>query len=304
MHAQLVLERDAAQVVAPARAAVRVGQELGHDEQRDARGAGGRAVEPGQHEMDDVLGQIVLAVGDEDLGAEDAVAVAVAHRPGAQGTDVRARLRLGQAHGAGPAAADQRLAVDLRAAPRVPWCRMASMAPWVSSGQSWNERLAAFQISAAAVFTSQGSPGRHSAAGRRGRSSRRRRRRARLRESRRASRTTPFGDGRRLAVARPGSRAPARRSAKRAASASSASTRSGVASSSPGSAATSSSPATCRRTKAISRERCGVGGHGAGGRAGQDHPRIEDARGIEGRPSAGASARARAGSCARPAPRP
>ena len=32
---------------------------------------------------------------------------------------------------------------------------MASIAPWVSSGQSWNARLAAFQISAAAVLTSQ-----------------------------------------------------------------------------------------------------------------------------------------------------
>ena len=82
LDAQLVLQRDAAQIVAAAEAAVVARQELGHQEQRDAFGPGRRAVEPRQHQMDDVLGQIVLAVGDEDLGAEDAVLVAVAHGTG------------------------------------------------------------------------------------------------------------------------------------------------------------------------------------------------------------------------------
>ena len=56
------------------RAAVRLEQELRHQEQRDAARAGRRIGQPRQHEMDDVVGEIVLAVGDVDLLAGDAVA--------------------------------------------------------------------------------------------------------------------------------------------------------------------------------------------------------------------------------------
>ena len=51
--------------------------------------------------MDDVVGEIVLAVGDEDLGAGDAIgAVARTLGFGAQRSDVGSGLRLGQLHGA------------------------------------------------------------------------------------------------------------------------------------------------------------------------------------------------------------
>ena len=111
LHAEFVLERDAAQVVALPQGSVLPGQEFGDDEQRQAFRAGGRTIDAGQHEMDDVLRQIVLAVGDEHLGAIDPVLVAIGHSAGAQGTDVRARLRVDQAHRAGPAAAGQSLAI-------------------------------------------------------------------------------------------------------------------------------------------------------------------------------------------------
>ena len=57
--------------------------------------------------MHDVLGHVVLAVGDEDLGAEDLVA-AVGLRLGARAhrRQVAAGLRLGQVHRAGPLAGD------------------------------------------------------------------------------------------------------------------------------------------------------------------------------------------------------
>ena len=58
---------------APERAVV-VHQNLGHDEQRDALGAGRRAFDAGQHQMDDVFRQVVLAGRDEDLLAGDGVA--------------------------------------------------------------------------------------------------------------------------------------------------------------------------------------------------------------------------------------
>ena len=58
--------------------------------------------------MKNVLRQIVLAGGDEDLGAGDAIA-AVRHRLGlgADEAEIGAALRLGQAHGASPAAVDE-----------------------------------------------------------------------------------------------------------------------------------------------------------------------------------------------------
>ena len=83
--------------------AVLVQQELGHDEARDALGAGRRVGHPGEHQVDDVVGHVVVAEGDEDLRAGDAVAaVGGGHGLGAHGAHVGAGLRLGEVHGAGP----------------------------------------------------------------------------------------------------------------------------------------------------------------------------------------------------------
>jgi hypothetical protein len=58
--------------------------------------------------VDDVLGEIVLAGGNENLAAGDLVAtVALLDRFRAQQTEVGAAMRLGQVHGAGPAAFHQ-----------------------------------------------------------------------------------------------------------------------------------------------------------------------------------------------------
>ena len=103
MDAELVLDRMRAHVVALAERAVGVEQKLRHEEQRNAARSGGRVGQPRQHEMHDVVGHVVLAVGDEDLLPGQAIAaVAGALGPGAQRADVGARLRLGQLHGAGP----------------------------------------------------------------------------------------------------------------------------------------------------------------------------------------------------------
>ena len=92
---------------APERA-VGVEQEFRHQEQRNAARAGRRVRQPRQHEMDDVVGEIVLAIGDEDLLAGDAVAaVAGALGLGAQRADVGAGLRLGELHRAHPFAGDE-----------------------------------------------------------------------------------------------------------------------------------------------------------------------------------------------------
>ena len=70
---------------------------------------GGRVGQPRQHQVHDVLGQVVLAGRDEDLGAGDACSCrrSAGHRLGAQHAEVGAAMRLGQAHGARPGAVDQ-----------------------------------------------------------------------------------------------------------------------------------------------------------------------------------------------------
>ena len=107
VDAELVLDAGAAEIVGrPVR------QDLRDQEQGDAPRAGGRIREPGQHEVDDVVGEIMLAVGDVDLAAGDPVG-AVARRlgPGPQQGEVGAGLRLGQVHGGGPFARDELLQV-------------------------------------------------------------------------------------------------------------------------------------------------------------------------------------------------
>ena len=95
MDAELMLEAHAAHVVPLAEAAIGVHQEFRHQEERDALGAGRRVGQPRQHEMDDVVGHVVLAIGDEDLLPGDAVVVALRDRAAAQRAHIRARLRFG-----------------------------------------------------------------------------------------------------------------------------------------------------------------------------------------------------------------
>ena len=113
VDAELVLDRGALHLVPLPRRAVGVHQELRHEEQRDAAHALGRALHAREHEMDDVLRQIVLAVGDEDLLSRDAVMITLADRLGANERQIGARLRLGEIHGAGPAALDHFREVSL-----------------------------------------------------------------------------------------------------------------------------------------------------------------------------------------------
>ena len=106
MNAELVLERGAAEIVAGAERAVRLQQNLRHDEERDAARARRRIGQPRQHQVDDVRRVVVLAVGDEDLLPGDPVVIALRHGAGPDLAEIGARLRLGQVHGTGPFAGD------------------------------------------------------------------------------------------------------------------------------------------------------------------------------------------------------
>ena len=103
----------------PVSVAVGRDEPLRHDEQRDAARAGDEpAVLAGdlrQHQMDDVLGELVLAARDPHLVAAQAVAraervglevLAVGHRAGGHVRQAGAGLRLRQRHRAEPAAGE------------------------------------------------------------------------------------------------------------------------------------------------------------------------------------------------------
>src|SRR6185436_18693662 len=83
-------------------------EKLGHDEKRRSPDSRGRALDAGQNEMNDIVGQIVLARRNENFRSRDLViAISLANRLRAQQSQVRAAMRLGEVHGAGPAALDQ-----------------------------------------------------------------------------------------------------------------------------------------------------------------------------------------------------
>ena len=103
VDAELLLERKRAHRVARA-----VREEARHREEGDAAGAFRCAGQAGEHHVENVLRHLVLAVGDEDLLSADAEPVPVRLRARAQQAEVGARLRLGEAHRAGPAPADER----------------------------------------------------------------------------------------------------------------------------------------------------------------------------------------------------
>ena len=103
LDAHLVFDGTAGQRVAFAQGAVGIDHELGHQEQRDAFRACRCIRQSGQYQVDDVLGQVVLAAGDENLGAADLVAaIGLGFGLGADDAQVGAGMRFGQAHGAAP----------------------------------------------------------------------------------------------------------------------------------------------------------------------------------------------------------
>ena len=105
MDAHLVFDGTASDGIARTQRTIVVHDELRHDEQADALHAVRRARRLGQHEVDDVVRQVMLAGRNEDLGAGDRPA-AIGVRLGARAdqAEISAALRLGQVHGAGPTA--------------------------------------------------------------------------------------------------------------------------------------------------------------------------------------------------------
>ena len=113
MHAELALDAGAVDAVAQAEPTVAPDHEFRHEEERDPAGPRFGVWQAGQHEMDDVVRHVVVAIGDVDLGTGDGIAaVGPRLRPGPQRAEVGARLRLREVHRAGPFARDQLAEVE------------------------------------------------------------------------------------------------------------------------------------------------------------------------------------------------
>src|SRR6202022_3420729 len=74
VDAHLVFDRTAGHAVARTQRPIGIDQNLRHHEQRYALDTGRRALDSGQHQMDDIVSEVVLAGGDENLGASNLVA--------------------------------------------------------------------------------------------------------------------------------------------------------------------------------------------------------------------------------------
>ena len=108
LDSHLVFDTAARHAIARPEATISRGDELRHDEERDALGATGSIRQFGQHQMHDVLGEIVLTRRNEDFLAGDAIrAILGGNRPWGDDAQIGTRLRLGETHGAAPRAVDE-----------------------------------------------------------------------------------------------------------------------------------------------------------------------------------------------------
>ena len=110
MDSHLFLDAGANHVVGLPRAAVLVDPDFGNKEDGDALGAGRVPLNPGQYRMDNIVRQVMFAIGDKDFVSADGIgSVGIFDGNGRQGPHIGARLGFGQQHGAAPLAGIQLL---------------------------------------------------------------------------------------------------------------------------------------------------------------------------------------------------
>ena len=102
-----MFDGNALEVIAFAQATVVVDQEFRHQEQRNTLHPVGGVGQTGQDHVDDVVGQVMLAVGNEYFLAADAVVIAVAFGLRLDPREIRTGLRFSQVHGAVPLPGNQ-----------------------------------------------------------------------------------------------------------------------------------------------------------------------------------------------------
>ena len=73
MNAKFVLDAVGTQIVAAPERTIRADQKFRHQEQRQPFGPVGRTGDARQHEMDDVVREVVLPEGDENLAPRNSI---------------------------------------------------------------------------------------------------------------------------------------------------------------------------------------------------------------------------------------
>jgi hypothetical protein len=117
-----------------------------------------RTGQPGEHEVDDVLGHGVITPRDVDLASGQQVTIARRFGLRRKRREVRSGLWLGEAHRARPLPRHELLQVLRCFSSSVAWRSIARMAPCDSSGHSAKATFAAAHISSQAIATVFGRP--------------------------------------------------------------------------------------------------------------------------------------------------
>ena len=103
-RAHLVVDASEDDIVALPEGTILCDKAFRHNEDRDALGAGCGVRGAGQHEMDDVVRQLVIAAGDPHLAAEESIGpVVLGDGSREQVSEIGPGRGLGQGHGAGEA---------------------------------------------------------------------------------------------------------------------------------------------------------------------------------------------------------
>ena len=103
MHPHFLLDAGADHIVGFPQTAVVIDPDLGNDKKGNPPGTGRGPFDAGQHRVDDVIRQVLLGIGNENLAAGDGVgAVIVFDGGGGQRPHIRAGIGLCERHGAAP----------------------------------------------------------------------------------------------------------------------------------------------------------------------------------------------------------
>ena len=103
-YAKFFLNRQTAKIIWLGEITVIISKEFWHDKHRNTLDAFRRIGCACQHQMDDILGHIMFAIGDIDFLARNQIMIPIGNRAAFDASKVGAGLRFGQIHRSGPAA--------------------------------------------------------------------------------------------------------------------------------------------------------------------------------------------------------
>ena len=104
LDAKFFLNRQTAKIIRLGEIAIIISKEFRHDKHRNTLDAIRRIGCACQHQMNDILGHIMLAIGDIDFLARNQIMIPIGNRAAFDASKVGAGLRFGQIHRSGPAA--------------------------------------------------------------------------------------------------------------------------------------------------------------------------------------------------------